>query len=228
MDRLRKLKLAVRAAVVFATVAGACAASAQTPPPARAPNAAAQAAPADEFKLSGFRSANFGMSADQVRQAIRRDFNIAADKIETAENGAEKTQILAITVPDLLPGGGPAQIAYVLGFRTRQLVQVTVTWGGPINPQLTAATAIDLARILQGHLTSVGYKTGTIAVNVAQPDGTVIVFRGDDAQGRRTIAVLAGVAAPEGQRPAGPPMLQISYIRDTQNPDVFQIRKGDF
>jgi hypothetical protein len=40
--------------------------------------------------------------------------------------------------------------------------------------------------------------------------------------------VLGGVAAPEGQKPAGPPVLQISYIRDPQTPDVFQIRKGDF
>ena len=203
--------------------------SAPLQPAARAPAPTAVPPTAStEFRLAGFRGALFGMTPDQVRQAIRRDFSIPAERIETVENGAERTTILAITVPDLLPASGPAQIAYVIGYRTRQLVQVTVTFGGAVNPQLSPGTAVDLARMLQGHLVGVGYKQDTVAVNLAQPDGTVVVFRGDDAQGRRTIAALAGVAAPEGQRPAGPPTLQISYIRDPQNPDVFQIRKGDF
>jgi hypothetical protein len=191
-----------------------------------APSAATQTTP--EFKLNGFRSANFGMTAEQVRQAIKRDFNIAPDKIETAENGVERTQIMAVTVPDLLPNGGPAQVAYVIGYRTKQLVQVTVTWGAGVNPQLAPQGAIEVARMLQTYLAGVGYKADTIATNIAQPDGSVVVFRGDDAQGRRTILVLAGVPVAEGQKPAGPPAVQISYIRDPQNPDVFQIRRGDF
>ena len=197
------------------------------PSPGRSQAPAAPAAEG-EFRLTGFRSALFGMTPDQVRQAIRRDFSIAPDKIETAENGAERTTILAITVPDLLPASGPVQIAYVIGFRSRQLVQVTVTFGGAANPQLTPPVAVDLARMLQTHLVGVGYKPDTVAVNLAQPDGTILVFRGDDAQGRRAIAALIGVAAAEGQRPAAVPTLQVSYIRDPQNPDVFQIRKGDF
>ena len=194
-------------------------------PPAAAPAAPANAA---EFKLNGFRSANFGMTAEQVRQAVRKDFSLGPDKIETADNAVERTQILAVTVNDLLPNSGPAQIAYVIGFRTKQLVQVTVTWGGTVNPQLAPASAVELARMLQGYLAGVGYKPDTVAANLGQADGSIVVFRGDDAQGRRTIVVLGGVAAPEGQKPAGPPVLQISYIRDPQTPDVFQIRKGDF
>jgi hypothetical protein len=188
---------------------------------------AAPSAPA-EFRLTGFRSANFGMTADQVRQAIRKDFSLGPDKIETADNAVERTQILAVTVNDLLPNSGPAQVAYVIGFRTKQLVQVTVTWGGAVNPQLAPASAVELARMLQGYLAGVGYRPDSVATNLGQADGSIVVFRGDDAQGRRTIVVLGGVAAPEGQKPAGPPVLQISYIRDPQTPDVFQIRKGDF
>jgi hypothetical protein len=200
-----------------------------TPLAAQQPRSApTPAAPAAEFRLTGFRSANFGMNADQVRAAIRKDFGAAADRIETAENGVERTQILAVTIPDLLPNSGPAQVAYVMGYRTRQLVQVTLTWGGVVNPQLTPAGAVELARMLQGYMTGMGYKADTVAVNATQADGSIVVFRGDDTQGRRTIIVLGNVAAPEGQKPAGPPVLQISYIRDPQNPDVFQIRKGDF
>ncbi|MBI3507426.1 MAG: hypothetical protein HY059_21535 [Proteobacteria bacterium] len=196
--------------------------------PAPAPATPAAQAQAGEFKLNGFRSANFGMTAEQVRQAIRKDFNIGPDKIETVENPVERTQILAVTVPDLLPTGGPAQVAYVIGFKTKQLVLVSVTWGGPVNPQLSVAGAVDLARTLQSYLVGVGYKADTVVTGVVQPDGSVLFFRGDDSQGRRTILVAGGVAAPEGQKPAGVPTVQVSYSRDPQTPDVFQIRKGDF
>jgi len=226
--KCRVLSCSLIAFVVAALALSSSDSRAQSAPSPGRSQAPAASAAEGEFRLTGFRSALFGMTPDQVRQAIRRDFSITADKIETAENGAERTTILAITVPDLLPASGPVQIAYVIGFRSRQLVQVTVTFGGAANPQLTPPVAVDLARMLQTHLVGVGYKPDTVAVNLAQPDGTIVVFRGDDAQGRRAIAALIGVAAIEGQRPAAVPTLQVSYIRDPQNPDVFQIRKGDF
>jgi len=195
---------------------------------AQQPAAPPPAAPAEEFRLNGFRSANFGMTQDQVRQAIRRDFNLSGERVVASENGVERTQILTIQVPDLLPGSGPTQVAYVFGFRSKQLVQITVTFGGTVNPNLTQPAVIDFARLLLGYLSGTGYKADTVATNLAQPDGSVVVFRGDDGQRRRTILVLGGVAAPDGPKPAGPPVLQLSYIRDPQNPDVFQIRRGDF
>ncbi len=227
-DPLFSAKTAISGAILAALILSTGPAGAQQSRATPAPAAPAAAAPAGEYRLAGFRSANFGMTADQVRQAIRKDFNVAPDKIETAENAVERTQILAVTVPDLLPNGGPAQVAYVIGFKTKQLVQVTVTWGGAVNPQLAPAAAVESARMLQNYLAGLGYKPDTVATNLGQPDGSIVVFRGDDAQGRRTILVLGGVAAPEGQKPAGPPVLQISYVRDPATPDVFQIRKGDF
>lgn len=227
LSPLFSAKSAVSGAILAGLLLAVCPALAQQRPPPPAPAPAASAGTA-EFKLNGFRSANFGMTADQVRQAIRKDFNLGPDRIESADNAVERTQILAVTVNDLLPNSGPAQVAYVIGFRTKQLVQVTVTWGGTVNPQLAPGQAVELARMLQNYLAGVGYRPETVVAGAQQADGTVVMFRGDDAQGRRTIVVLGGVAAPEGQKPAGPPVLQVSYIRDPQTPDVFQIRKGDF
>lgn len=221
-------RFSARSAIFGVLLAGLLPAAGPTHAQQRPPSPAAAPANPSEFRLNGFRSANFGMTAEQVRQAIRKDFSLGPDKIDTADNAVERTQILAVTVNDLLPNSGPAQVAYVIGFRTKQLVQVTVTWGGQVNPQLAPASAVEFARMLQGYLAGVGYKPDTVATNLGQADGSIVVFRGDDAQGRRTIVVLGGVAAPEGQKPAGPPVLQISYIRDPQTPDVFQIRKGDF
>ena len=225
-----KRRLAV--ALALAVVAGPAFAQQQNPsvPTARPPAAAtpAPAAPAEEFRLNGFRSANFGMTVEQVRAAIRRDFNVPADRIETNENPVERTTLLTVTVPDLLPNAGLGLVAYVIGYRTRQLVQVTITWGGPVNPQFRPEQALGAARQLQGYFAGLGHRPDSVVVNAQQRDGSILVYAGDDAQRRRTLLVLSNVAGAEGRPPEGAPVLQLSYIRDPQNPDVFQIRRGDF
>jgi hypothetical protein len=198
------------------------------PPGQTAPAQGAPPAAAEEFRLNGFRSANFGMTADQVRAAIRRDFNVAADRIETVENAIERTTVLTVTVPDLLPNAGPALVAYVIGFRSRQLVQVTITWGGQINPQFRPEQALGAARQLQGYFAGLGHRPDSVVTNAQQRDGSILVYGGDDAQRRRTLLVLSNVIGAEGRPPEGPPVMQLSYIRDPQTPDVFQIRRGDF
>lgn len=197
-------------------------------PTARPPAQAAPPAATEEFRLNGFRSANFGMTAEQVRNAIRRDFNVPADRIETVENPIERTTVLTVTVPDLLPNAGPALVAYVIGFRSRQLVQVTITWGGQVNPQFRPEQALGAARQLQGYFAGLGHRPDSIATNAQQRDGSILVYAGDDGQRRRTLLVLSNVVGPEGRPPEGAPVLQLSYIRDPQTPDVFQIRRGDF
>lgn len=223
-----------RAAAAIAAALAAGPAWAQQPAPTpnvpttRPPAQAAPPAAAEEFRLNGFRSANFGMTADQVRNAIRRDFAAAAERIETVENPIERTTVLTVTVPDLLPNAGPALVAYVIGFRSRQLVQVTITWGGQVNPQFRPEQALGAARQLQSYFAGLGHRPDTVATNAQQRDGSILVYAGDDGQRRRTLLVLSNVVGPEGRPPEGAPVLQLSYIRDPQNPDVFQIRRGDF
>lgn len=203
--------------------------AAPQPAPQATPQTGQQSAPGtEEFRLNGFRSANFGMTVEQVRAAIRRDFNVPADRIETVENSVERTTVLTVTVPDLLPNTGPALIAYVVGYRTRQLVQVTITWGGQVNPQLRPEQALGAARQLQGYFAGLGHRPDSVATNIQQRDGSILAYAGDDAQRRRTLLVLSNVVGPEGRAPEGAPVLQLSYIRDPQTPDVFQIRRGDF
>src|SRR4051794_27964656 len=60
--------------------------------------------PAEEAKIDGFRSAAFGMTEPQLRQAIRKDFPAPGEKIASEPNAAEKTSALTVQVPDLIPG----------------------------------------------------------------------------------------------------------------------------
>src|ERR1700722_678184 len=58
----------------------------------------------------GFRSAKFGMNDAQTKAAIMKDFGVQADAITQQPNPAERTTVLAVKVPDLLPGGGIAEV----------------------------------------------------------------------------------------------------------------------
>lgn len=230
---------------------GAFAAAAQTPsaptasapapgtpapgaPTATAPAAAAQpSVPADEpIKLQGFRSATFGMTEAQVRQAIKKDFNAPDGKIAVAANPGDLTTVITVPVDDLLPDSGPAQVNYILGYKSKKLAQVTVVWGGPVNKQFKAETAVLLANLLRTHFLTEGYKPDTIVVNTPVPTikGQIVVFRGADADGHMTALVLTELPPPPEGQPAttAPVLLQLAYILDPQNPDIFKLQKSQF
>jgi hypothetical protein len=199
--------------------------------PARESGAAvplARATPAAEAKVEGFRSALFGMTEAQLRQAIHKDFPGAGDKIASELNAAERTTVLMIHVPDLIPGTGKARVSYIIGYATKKLIQVNVNWAA--EPKSTAGTEslVGAANLLRNYFLAGGYRSDTIVANQQMPNGYV-VFRGLDVHSRMVILVLTGATAtPPADEKAPPVGLQLSYILDPEHPDVYQVPKGQF
>jgi hypothetical protein len=108
--------------------------------------------------IEGFRQALFGMTEEQVRQVVRKDFPAAAAKISSATHPSEKTTVLSVTVTDLLPDSAAARISYIFGYRSKKLIQVVnVVWtsdGGTSDDE----TIIDTANALRDYFTSQNYK----------------------------------------------------------------------
>src|SRR5207244_3808179 len=99
------------------------------PEPGAATAAAPQSeAPATVAAIDGFRQARFGMTEDQLRQAIKKDFPAAAAKLKVSTHPSEKTTVLTVTVADLLPQTGTARVFYVLGYKSKKLIQVNIVW----------------------------------------------------------------------------------------------------
>jgi hypothetical protein len=199
-------------------------------PPAK--SAAAMQAPAvkegeatpeaSEARVEGFRSATFGMTEAQVREAIRKDFNIGRDKIAVEESPTDRTQAMIVTVPDLLPEAGPARVSYV-----------HVLWGAGQTPAVKPEKLQLAAATLQQYFLAEGFPADKVVTNARAQDGAVIVFQGTDAQKRlallRYIAPPEGEAKEKGEKPAGSTAtLWLSYVQDLQNPDVYRIPKGQF
>jgi len=223
----RKLGTLIAAALWLCTAPAAL--KAETPPPASGLPPAPETA--EPVKIEGFRSAHFGMTEAQVSAAIQKDFGAAESAIAKGENAAEKTQNLAVTVKDLLSGGGPARVYYVFGYRSKRLIQVNVVWGSEIDPKAKAESVLDVANALRDYFLAAGYKSDSVVANAKLANGSIVVFRGEDEQGRMTLLVLTGgpaAKAADEQAQPQPISLKLSYILDPTNPDIYRIPRGQF
>jgi hypothetical protein len=199
----------------------------QTP---ETPGTSPQTEPAEHVKVEGFRSARWGMDAPQVKAAILKDFGIPAEKVKTEENAAERTTILTATVNDLLEGAGPARISYVLGFKTKKLIQVTILWGTAVDPQAHPEKIVTAANQLRQLFLDSGYQPETVVTNARMADGTILVFQGQDADKHTTVVRLANApASAKGSKTEGGSVaLSLSYTLDSRSPDIFRLKKGQF
>jgi hypothetical protein len=197
--------------------------------PAASPSALPAAAKPATVEVSGFRSARFGTAEDEVRAAIEKDFGKKADQIRAEENLSEQTRVLSVIMPDLLPGGGTAQVAYVFGYKTKKLIQVAVSWSKATDEAMTPERLFSNANILRAHFLEAGYRPETIATNAVVAGG-LVMFRGSDAADRTTLLLLQGTTS-EGennQRILAPSALSLFYLADAKNPDIFRLPPGQF
>jgi hypothetical protein len=181
--------------------------------------------------IEGFRQALFGMSEEQVRQVIRKDFPAVAAKISSAIHPSEKTTVLSVTVADLLPNTGNAHVFYIFGYRSKKLIQINIVWTSE-GSAASDETVVGTANSLRDYFASQNFKPDSAVANRQLAENTILVFRANDRDGRTVLLVLSGVAAAAREEKKGPrpPLLtlELSYILDSAHPDVFQIAKGQF
>ena len=223
----------------FLTTIIAGAALAQTMPPAVGFSDTGQPAryamQGIDYVVSGCRSATWGMTPDQARAAIRRDFpqaQIAAVQIDPVL----KTTRLVARLPSLAPGPGPAFVGYVFGAKTGRLMQVNLDWqvDAPTPAQRDALTAAGAA--LVADFTGYYWKIGTVTRGAAIGPRTLILFAGSGAAGGAVDVRLEGVPytlhapsqRPSPPPPAGPALLHVSFASTADQPDITTIKSGDF
>jgi hypothetical protein len=185
--------------------------------------------------VDGFRSAKFGMTESEVKNSISKDFNISSSSVEKSENALEKTTSLAVTVPKLMEEGGVARVVYILGYKSKKLIQVNVIWGKPVNPAPNPGDIVSAANLLRNYFARKGFRKDNLVLNAKLNDGSVLVFRGTDSSGRMVVLLLNN---PQNQKKdekddssgeEKPELsLRLSYIQDPNNPDVMKIEEGSF
>ena len=81
-------------------------------------------------------------------------------------------------------------------------------------------------------IAAANFPPGSVVVNRQLAANTILVFRANDEKSRTVLLVLSGTPASvradkKDARPASL-ALELSYIEDAANPDVFRIVKGQF
>ena len=199
------------------------------------PPATAAKVPLTDVK--GFRSAHFGMTTEQVEQAIMRDYAIQADDILKQLFALEKTVIFVIEVRDLIPDGGSSQVAYIFGYQSKRLIQVNVLWGWPVFPEADPKSVVATANILRRHFADKRFKKDGLLMNVPLSRGTMIAFRGSDANDHMVLVQLTSAeVVPAGEenskekdkKPVARVSLRLSYISNPKKPDIFRLSPDKF
>jgi hypothetical protein len=230
MSRLVPSALVGGLLLIAPAVASAQAAVPSDQAPTPAPTAPAQPA-APPVALDGFRSAHFGMSEAEIRKAIEADFKLTGSALKPRDNPVERTHVLSVTVPDLVPDSGNAVIDYVFGFKSQRLIEVNVVWSAAGDPTNKPEKLFTLGATLRGYFESETFSSGQAVSNALLPDGRLLLFRGTDPSGHTVVLILSGPVhqdAKEHKAAMTPTVLSLVYAADAAHPDVFRLQKGAF
>ncbi len=203
----------------------------QAPAPAQVPAQTPLAPQSSSAEIDGFRSAHFGMDAASVRAAIAADFHLSGASVHAAVNPVQRTDVLRIRVPDLVAGGGTAQIDYIFGYRSHALIEVNILWSAATDSRMTPAQLVANGSAISAYFARQGFSPQETVQNALLPDGNVLLFRTRDDAGRAVVLMLSGKRAPDsnGKGETLTPMaLALVYAADPAHPDVFSLKKGSF
>ncbi len=198
--------------------------------PAAAQAVAAGATAAAGPVISGFRTAKFGMSEADVHNAIIADFKVSATGITKSQNQLQRTDVLSVQVPNLVPQGGVATASYVFGYQSHKLIQVNIIWSPEIDPKTTPMMLYQDGESLQQYFAGEGFPPGRSTGNIATPNG-VLLFRATDSAGNAVLLILSGNLKKnqkDNTSALAPTTLTLAYAADVLHPDVFQLPKGAF
>ena len=191
------------------------------------PAAVPAASPAPAYQIEGFRSAHFGMGENEVTTAIKEDFKVSNADIRRSVQPVEQTSALTIAAKDVVDGtGGPVEISYIFGYRSKKLIQVNLIWtgtGAANRDRLNRVTAL-----LRGYFMQRDLRRDNMVVDAQLPDGSILVFSGSDVQNRQ-VQLLIHTETPAGaSQTATPALVRLAYIADVMKPDVYSIPDGQF
>jgi hypothetical protein len=180
--------------------------------------------------INGFRSAKFGMDVKSVYRAIAKDFKLAKSKVAKSDNALEKTTSLKITVPELFSTGGTAQIGYIFGYKSKNLMTVNVLWGKGAAEDPNGASVVQTANLLRTHFLKKRYIEDKLTANAQMSDNQTLVFRGMDKKKRMVLVLLTSGDVPKGGNTVeslNNISLLLSYVKDTENPDIREVSIKD-
>jgi len=190
------------------------------------------------YVVDGYRGAKWGMTTEQVRRTIAKDFPDAKVGVDVVDPVTHAVMVVVI-VQHLAPGPGPMAITYMFGAGSQKLFHVNLDW------QADNATAAD-----QSALTDAGsqvvanflgyyWKLLSVARGIPVGPNALILFAGAGEAGGNVEVLLQGVGyslkTAKGETLVLPPpasptqaLLHIAFSQSEKPADVYAIKPGEF
>lgn len=189
-----------------------------------------------KYEVTGFRDAKFGMTEAEVKATVVKSFGIKPTDIVASTNPVEGTTVLTVKLASLDPAPGAARVAYILGNKSKKLIQVNVIWGEEGAASSDVAGMMTAGSRLERYFAGFVWKKDAVRAGIPVGDNTVVLFAGEDDR-KGAVQVIADGVKYQMQRegnqttspdPKGPPKLIINYIADRDDPDITKIERGRF
>jgi hypothetical protein len=186
--------------------------------------------------VSGYRSARFGMTVEEVRAAAAKDFGAGVElRPERVEPGFTALALKAPTLAAPAPKAGIVPtVSYV--FREGRLTIVNLTWvsrdpASPDDRKALVAVAAETTAICLGH----SWKPFAALRGKVVGDNSVVVFDASDDLGNGVMVQLLGVEfdaeRDDHSRYHSPPARGAAALRVVFGADIdhrFDLNPGDF
>jgi hypothetical protein len=195
------------------------------PPPKAVAPLSVETSSSSAFKILGFRTAQFGMKEDDLRAALGQDFGVSSGNLTATEEVGLGTRTISFLLDGLVSGAGIAQLSYTFGHQGQDLIQIAVIWGGANRPEAGLPQVEAAAAELKRYMRSLPFDPGMTSYDLPQPDGSILLARARDRENRAVVLIRSDPVDGAGVKR---PMLQLIYLRNEKQPDVFRIQKGQF
>lgn len=196
----------------------------------------AAASSEEAYTVTGFRNLKFGITEEQARKILINELQVKAGDVQRSENPVEGTVLLIAPLNKLEGAPGPGMIYSTFGHKSKKLIQVNLVWNSSEateeSQNLFSAAAIRFSQ----YFDNFKWTKNEVIKMQATTDNAITVFAAKDAKLGAVKVMLDGVqyeSLVNGQKkksspPKFPPVLQIVYLANYENPDIIQIAKGSF
>ena len=129
---------------------------------------------------------------------------------------------------NILPMLGKSWVVYVFGFQSKKLIQVNILVGHPVDSDITPQQVVDSGNLLGSHFLKKRYQEDGLMAHARLNDGSVLIFRGKDQNGRMVLLRLSNPQSTKNKDEKMKISLTLSYIEKPLQPDAFQLKEHDF
>jgi len=98
----------------------------------------------------------------------------------------------------------------------------------PVDSDITPQQVVDSGNLLGSHFLKKRYQEDGLMAHARLNDGSVLIFRGKDQNGRMVLLRLSNPQSTKNKDEKMKISLTLSYIEKPLQPDAFQLKEHDF